>query len=108
MQIFLIQIFLHRYPDLSKTRDEIKNALDKNPGSFENAYAELTGGDKSQVENKETTASLRSPNANPISSLSSTTKESSKKTKKSKSRKIGMKAATWSWIPVYTSKGSYW
>jgi len=38
---FLIQIFLHRYPDLSKTRDEIKNALEKNPGSFENAYAEL-------------------------------------------------------------------
>jgi len=125
---FLIQIFLHRYPDVSKTRDEIKNALNKN-GSFENAYAELTTDENKNsdtdgkiqivVEIKETTSTaLRSPNAYPIASTSrdtsslpsSTGSESSiKKTKKSKSRKhIGIKAATWSWVPSYTSKGSYW
>jgi len=78
---FLIQIFLHRYPDLSKTREEIKNALDKHPGSFENAYAELTATEENknsdedggkQIEIKETTSvTLKtSPNAYPITSTS--------------------------------------
>jgi len=56
------------------------------------------------------------PNAYPISTTNtsssardtSTLPETSKKSKKSKVGRIGMKAATWSWIPVYNPKGAYW